>query len=584
MANENDVSLHLKTTGDASGAEKVEKAVEEVKDSAKAAAATHRELAASLSDQELRDYAAQMDGLTEAEREQWMQSKEVTAVLDEMAERRRKVSDAATTEASALKAVGAVQSDLKDGIQQTGEAAQQASADVLQLTEAEQAMVAEAKKAAQELANQDLATVKAARAAKEQAESIRQVESATRAMVAMEVAQHLQSLISQMRSTAEEGTDMAHVLDQAGTSLGVFQAGIGTFIATGNPLLGVLAGIAGGAGGVVSAFKEMTAAQKAAEQAERQYADMVVSSANAVREARQSYMREQRTAFIQKVYADENAELEKQVGLIRQINELRSAKNDLEVSLAQSSVTRARNEGGDVGLAEMQLLATRLRTELDNLTQQVTESRAAADAAAEAASKARILANDAANNNPAEIDRLEAAAKAAQDKAAQAISQADLDASKFIITKTKLLDQFDTELSSLESQTSAALSPAAKAVGDKIYKSIQSSYAEIGNAIPTVTGEAAEPVKAKAQDVKTGLDQERKSTVTQIESLAPKAEHTGMVTDAVKKVETALVERDNAEIQAFNSFAATVSAGFSSIVSAYQQQQQQIAGILTRLR
>ncbi|WAC20974.1 hypothetical protein OVA24_06210 [Luteolibacter sp. SL250] len=113
MANENDIKFRLKTEGDTSGADAVEESMVDAKDAAKdlgtasssmaaataaagkqaaaaakAVAQSHAEIAKSMSTQELEDYVATMTQLTEAEREQWMQSKQVIAVQNELETRR----------------------------------------------------------------------------------------------------------------------------------------------------------------------------------------------------------------------------------------------------------------------------------------------------------------------------------------------------------------------------------------------------------------------------------------------------------------------------------------------------------------
>jgi len=101
--NENDMNLHIRTTADTSGAEGAKDAVKEVVDATKdagkaekdanaatAARAKHyKDLAASMSTKDLQDYAAQLENLTEAEREEWKQNNQVIAVLEELESRRQ---------------------------------------------------------------------------------------------------------------------------------------------------------------------------------------------------------------------------------------------------------------------------------------------------------------------------------------------------------------------------------------------------------------------------------------------------------------------------------------------------------------
>ncbi|WAC18890.1 hypothetical protein OVA24_16790 [Luteolibacter sp. SL250] len=127
MANENDIKFRLQTEGDTSGADAVEESMVDAKDAAKdlgaasssmaaataaagkqaaaaakAVAQSHAEIAKSMSTQELEDYVATMAQLTEAEREQWMQSKQVIAVQNELETRRNAARQQLDEETAAI--------------------------------------------------------------------------------------------------------------------------------------------------------------------------------------------------------------------------------------------------------------------------------------------------------------------------------------------------------------------------------------------------------------------------------------------------------------------------------------------------
>jgi hypothetical protein len=144
------------------------------------------------------------------------------------------------------------------------EATVQAQAATSDLTEAE-IELAKAKAAVIQGAGEEaLKHLEATRATKAHQEGLRQVELATKALIGIQLAKELSSTLQGMKDLVPANSDLASGLDAADSAMTSLTTGMNTFIATGNPYLAVAASLAAGVSGVVSAWQEMTAAQKIA--------------------------------------------------------------------------------------------------------------------------------------------------------------------------------------------------------------------------------------------------------------------------------------------------------------------------------
>jgi len=506
MANENDMELKIRTTADASGAEKVEKALDEVKDAA-------REAGSGPSGK----------------------------AFDPLEEALKKIDAAAEKAQTAI-------DELNQDLEETDEKQRTVS-----------------------------------RSGDEQAKTLRKIETAGRAVVALQLSGFLGETISKLRDATSEGGafegqlgDIKGALDQAENALGVFQSGLGTFIATGNPILGALGGIGGGLGGITRAWQDMRAAQRSVSEGQREYIELQES----MRRGQKQLADEARTEFQLKVYRAEADELERAGRALERNNELRNAANDAAVAEARANVTVARNTGGDVALAEAQLLATQLKSQLESLDADLVESQGKAAAAAQEAEKARLAANDAAVNNPAKFEELDKAADEAAKKAAEAMAESGHNSDLYRSEKQKILADTRGSLSGLTAEVNTSTSAAAKGELAKIQSALNSGYSTLSQAVPKISGEAAKPVLEQIKQVDAGVKAERTNTAAAIVGITPKAEDLKPLVDAFKGYERGLEQRDDKFIGLVTSLLAYVQSRDGQISGL----QQQINTLNARLR
>ncbi len=145
-----------------------------------------------------------------------------------------------------------------------------------------------AKRAREEgTATADAATATAA-ANEAQAESIKRIEEATKALLALKLVEDARRTLSSVREMVPATGDLRDALDAADQSLGSFSGGMQAFIATGNPYIAVAAALASGIGGVAQAYRQMERDIYNADHAQERFKENMVDAATQHRELARS--------------------------------------------------------------------------------------------------------------------------------------------------------------------------------------------------------------------------------------------------------------------------------------------------------
>jgi hypothetical protein len=143
-----------------------------------------------------------------------------------------------------------------------------------------------------------------------------------------------------------------------------------------------------GAGTAIGVFA--TAAAVGLQMAAREWDAMRAAQDKAKKSAEDyqealKFMRQQQALLAQQVrldfvtqnYKEQTEYLERQVELLKQVNEIRAAQGDTAAAQANLAVTQARNAGGDVFGAQANALAVGVENQVDQLQSKLSESKAA---------------------------------------------------------------------------------------------------------------------------------------------------------------------------------------------------------------
>lgn len=221
------------------------------------------------------------------------------------------------------------------------------------------------------------------------------------------------------------------------------------------------------------------------------------------------------------IYGKEVEKLKEQEDTLKRIGNLRSAMGALEQEGARQEVDSAKQRGGDVALAEANVLATQLRTGLDKLQQNLSESKAAADTAGREADAAMIAYSAAMRDNldakkVAELGEKVTDAQTAKSNADQAlVDQTNI----FQASKNNLLRGAENSLGALEQEYDGKTSAAAKQAFDGIYQNIKTVFQEgpqtAIKGIKVETDAVVTATKAKATEVTESVNKIQTDVVNQ---------------------------------------------------------------------
>lgn len=403
-------------------------------------------------------------------------------------------------------------------------------------------------------------------AADQTAKSVRNIEAAGKALVGLQFAR---KIIDDLNSAAESGGQFADELNKikpalegAAQGLSMIEAGVGTAIATGNPIIGLFAGIVAGVPSVVKAYGEMRQAQENLAKAPKEYAEQLAFARRAQRELAEDIKREEVLTVLRK----ETEELERQGRAIQRNNALRNAVNSANVTRAQAEVDIATATGGDVSLAKTNLLSAQLQAQLDSVNGRMEEASKTADVSAQNAQAAFEEAQQLREKwGTGSQEFADAAAKADQafSQASEAAQDRDATIQGLQAEKSALLSSFQAEFIDLQTQIPAKASQQTEAALTAFNTALATEYGKLSSAIPTVSGAAAAPVVAKVEEVKTGLENERTATAQAIGNIAVSAQSEKVVSDAIRaagsNVQGAIDRMGGAFISSLQQIEATVS-------------------------
>ncbi|WP_367872381.1 hypothetical protein [Luteolibacter sp. Populi] len=348
---------------------------------------------------------------------------------------------------------------MADGSQLNAAPIQEATAAIEDQTAAVEDATTSAADLAKEQADLDLAQVKAARSAKDQAAALREIRDAGRAMVALQLARHLVSVLDALEDVATESGDAGSALSKgmaaakpaittAKVAVDGISVGLAAAVATGNPLIGLIAGIGAEAVHVVQAYKDMNAqlasnklAQAAAIQQLKDFAEIRKQLAAQIRkEAQEDRFEEERRELAGKTRGLEN----------------RSKVGDASTSAAQAAADtaaeRAVRNGADPGAIAAGQAAEKLNAAFMALDNVLAVVRSKAEEADAAWTQAETLAHQARQPGAAtmeELRTLEKSARDAQEAAAAANDEVDTIAAITEQKKAELKSTVEGELGKL---------------------------------------------------------------------------------------------------------------------------------------
>lgn len=452
--------------------------------------------------------------------------------------------------------------------------------------------------AAQEAARQaDAATVKAKNSAKELGEAAEKADpqlskliGIQRAQVAGQISQAIGGLGEAAKKMAKELKDSDLELSQTldATAVGLDSVTNSLSLAAQGFAVGGPFGAAVGAtvgllsGPLKAAYEDMTASIVGAAKAEKEAAEMVEKLGI----ARENFAANQKFLDLKATYDAENEILKEQESTLKRQLALRDRLASTEVTGARQEVDAAKLRGGDVALAETNVLVTQLRVGLDKLNgtlglAQKQADNAVVDAAAAKATFENALLNKIA---PAELDALAAKAEAANQQVTSTAEALSGQTQEFEASKRVLLIGAENSLGALEKELPAKISKEAKAAGDGLYESIKDAYAEgPKKVIPLVKVETAEvktAISAKATEVTKGVSEIQTSAVNgNTENLTAVKKVGQEIITATRNINTAITSLDTAVSQLL-----TVSTRLIAVAAAQNEKIREITRYLEILQ
>lgn len=220
------------------------------------------------------------------------------------------------------------------------------------------------------------------------------------------------------------------------------------------------------------------------------------------------------------VYDRELAALKEQEATIQRITALRNELSSLEVQGARQEVDAAKLRGGDVDLAQANLLAAQLKSGLAQLSDDLGESQRAAVTAKEQAAAAMVKYQEAIKGNldkldPAQFEQLSIAVDQTQTAVANADQAVTDQGQIFERTKANLLRGAENELARLDSETKGTISEAAEQARTGIYNTIKESFSSvISGAVELV--QASNSEQSPARDALNQAASEGKATAAEM--------------------------------------------------------------------
>jgi hypothetical protein len=486
--------------------------------------------------------------------------------------------------------------DIKIGLSTVG--ADQAAADINKVPEALDEIPPAIDGVSDALEEQGDDFGEAAEEARKHSEQLDEIAKASRTLVAIQTVELLKKTTSALREATAEGGllhdqlgDLGPALDTVDNGLDMMSAGLGAAVATGNPLIGVLAGIAAGLAGVGNAYKAMRKDQDAADNAEKFALEMKLK----LRQAEEFHKKN--ISLISQVegISMENAALTAQEESLRRLIDLREKLAGQANTAARQEVQLAKLKGGDVALAEANVIATELRGGLQTLNDKLTAAKQEAAAATSreiSATKEWQLAQKEVAAGLRDLwDADTQAIKAAAENAAKEGEQSREKLTGFMATaensRLEILRSAEIALETKEKEYEGKTSTAAKNAFDQVFRSLVTEQSRgqqnAQQAIAEITANAAAvttAASAKAQEVNAAIQSAATNTVQAIQTLAPQPQDRAAVVQAVQGVGKAITDQGNATVTAL----AAVQAGISQVTSRIAAQEARINQLFARSR
>lgn len=294
-------------------------------------------------------------------------------------------------------------------------------------------------------------------------------------------------------------------------------------------------------------------------------------------------------ASLSKVYKDEADGLKEQEQTMQRIAVLRGQLQSIEQQRANRQVKIAQQDGGDVGLAEANALAVRLKVEVAQLAENLRQSQAAATSAQQAQSAAFSAYNRALTDNldklkPEEFAKLSATLDKANAELQKSQTIAGEQARLFADAKANVAEDVEVALIDLRDKykgsTTKETEKAFKGIEDSLKETLAAGPSAAIEQIKVEVGTVTTAADAKVTEVKTSLDTERRDTVSAIQKATPTPQDTQAIVDSVKGLSDAINGQGNAIIGAINA----ITLAVNEISRRSRNQQDQINQIMARIR
>ena len=294
-------------------------------------------------------------------------------------------------------------------------------------------------------------------------------------------------------------------------------------------------------------------------------------------------------ASLSKVYKDEADGLKEQEETLKRIGVLRSQLQSIEQQRANRQIKIAQQDGGDVGLAEANALAVRLKVEVAALAENLRQSQAAVRVTQQSYDAAFSAYNRALGDN---IDKLKpedfAKLSATLDKSNAELQKSQTIANEqgrlFADAKANVAEDVEVALIDLRDKykdtSTKETEKAFKGIEESLKESLATGPTAAIEQIKVEVGAITTAANDQQTQVKASLDTERAGTVQAIQQIAPTPQDTQAITAAVQSVGKSIAEQGNATIAALGA----VVAGIGQLTARVQKQQQQINQLFSRGR
>ena len=292
-----------------------------------------------------------------------------------------------------------------------------------------------AAKAAEELAlaqsRQDIATIQANRSAAEQARQLREIQIAAKGLAALQLIEKLNGALGDLQrlasDRASDGTQLGAKLAEAKPTVDAIASGVkgigvglGAAGATGNPIIGLFAGIASQIKDTATAAFDCYEQFQLLEKAEAN----VVEQAKNLKAAQESVGKAVAASNIENIYNLQALAAERLLTAVQALNTEERARDAAAAAARRFQNEQAVRGGADPGLVAANEAVAGLNDSKAELARQINEARAGLEALQVEADRTFNLASEARHSGTKSAEEI-AAANDAYDRANQALGNAE---------------------------------------------------------------------------------------------------------------------------------------------------------------